>query len=79
MAPPALRYKLWLAFVDVAKQLCAELGIIFLEGPPQAKDDDDFLREEYRFDGFHANQSYGQLIVRQLIALVQRPGIVGGA
>jgi hypothetical protein len=78
IAPPALRYKLWSAFVDVAKQLCEELGIIFLAGPAEAKDGNGFLREEYRWDGFHARPLYGELIVRQLIALVQRPVIVGG-
>jgi len=78
IAPPALRYKLWSAFVDIAKQLCAELGIIFLPGPSEAKDGNGFLREEYRWDGFHANPRYGELIVGQLIALVQQPVVVGG-
>ncbi len=77
IAPPALRYKLWATFVDVAKQLCEELGIIFLPPPPEAKDGNGFLREEYRWDGFHANPRYGALIVRQLIALAQRPVVAG--
>ena len=78
IAPRALRYKLWLAFVDVAKQLCAEFDIIFLASPPETKDCDGFLREEYRRDAFHANPRYGELIVRQLIALVQRQVIEEG-
>lgn len=78
IAPPALRFKLWSAFVDVAKQLCAEFGISFLPSPTETKDRDGFLREEYRWDAFHANPRYGELVVRQLIALVQRPVAVGG-
>lgn len=67
----SFRYKIWWLWVHVAKQLCAELGDHFVEGPPATRDGDGFLQERYYFDGVHGNQEYGAVMV-QAVAVARR-------
>jgi hypothetical protein len=69
VAPPVLRYKLWRVHLDVMRELSNEFLVPFIEAPAVAMDDGHYLREDYRWDGFHANPTYGQLVIRQLMEL----------
>ncbi|HEY5972148.1 MAG TPA: hypothetical protein VIT22_09265 [Pseudoxanthomonas sp.] len=66
IAPPHLRYKVWRLHSDIVSALCREEGIEFLAYPLEAADDDGFMRQDYFFDGVHANSGYGLLQLRQM-------------
>jgi hypothetical protein len=66
---PLVRYKLWRLNSQLVREHSAELGVTFVEHPPEAVDSDGFLREELVRNYTHANQDYGQLVVNQLAAL----------
>jgi hypothetical protein len=61
-----LRYKIWRLHSDLVAGVCAEHGVDYLAHPPQAVDDEGFLRAEFSIDGIHANASYGALQLRQM-------------
>lgn len=68
--PPPLRLKLWQIEMAAVRTICEELQIEHLGPPPEALDN-GYLRPEYlRDDATHANAAYGELVLRQLEALV---------
>jgi hypothetical protein len=74
----SFRYKMWWLWVQVAKQLCAELGDHFIEGPPETRDANGFLDERYYLDGIHGNDEYGALMVREVAVARRRVGMSDG-
>lgn len=67
----SFRYKVWWLISDVAKQLCAERGFRFIEGPRETRDQQGFLKECYYLDGVHGNDAYGELMAREVARVMQ--------
>lgn len=68
--PARLRAKLWRLEMDCIARRLKELKIDFLPPPDEAINGDDFLRRPfYGPDVTHANRDYGQLVLRDLLAL----------
>jgi hypothetical protein len=62
-----LRYKLWRAESDIMRSICTMKGMVFVPHPAESADDEGFLRREFWGDGgTHANELYGELVLRQL-------------
>lgn len=61
-----LRYKLWLTWVSIAKEIAGRDGIRVIGPPSEACGDGGFLRDAYRADAVHANDGYGRLVWLQL-------------
>lgn len=62
------RLKVWrLANVFLARR-CEEIGIEYMLPPHEALPADGFLPEPFENDGVHANQGYGNLVLRQIAA-----------
>jgi hypothetical protein len=76
VATPTLRYKLWTVHVGVMQQLSRSLAIKFVAAPRTSSDREGYLKEEYRWDAFHATPSYGKLIVHELANLLQTISLV---
>jgi hypothetical protein len=71
------RYKAWLLFAAMCKDICAELGLSYVEGPPESRDAQGFLAERYFKDGVHGTDEYGSLIALGLEQAMQRSGMLG--
>jgi hypothetical protein len=69
-AGPLLRYKLWRLHSEIAREHAERCGARFVEHPPEAVDDEGFLRTELCADMMHANDQYGALVLRQIEALI---------
>jgi len=74
----SFRYKVWWLFSQMAKDICAELGIIPIDGPPESRDVGGFLAETYFLDGVHGTDEYGALIAREVARAMQSSGLSGG-
>jgi hypothetical protein len=71
----SFRYKVWWIFWQMVKDICRELGVVPVEGPPATRDESGFLAERYFLDGVHASDEYGALIAGELAAAMsQRRG-----
>jgi hypothetical protein len=74
----SFRYKVWWLFLQMAKDICAELGVISIDGPPESRDVSGFLAETYFLDGVHGTDEYGALIAQEVARAMQSPGLAGG-
>lgn len=64
---PAIRLKLWELEMEVVEELCREWGMSFIPAPLGSQTDAGFLKKDYYgADATHANEAYGQLVLRQL-------------
>ncbi len=73
VSPPQLRLKLWTLQDEALALFCKENGMLHVGNPPEARDENGYLKREYYFrDATHGNTSYGALVVKQLIALASR-------
>ena len=73
ISPPGLRMKLWVLQSEIYRDHCQATGIGFLPVPDEATDAGGFLdRRGWLPDPAHANNWYGELVVRQLDALTDR-------
>ena len=72
------RFKLWWVWSQVAMHICAESGVHFIEGPPETRDNNGFLNEQYYEDGVHGSNAYGALIARELAHAMRGLGLLGG-
>lgn len=64
---PAIRLKLWKLEMEVVEDLCRKWGISFIPAPLGSQTDAGFLRKDYYGgDATHANEAYGELVLRQL-------------
>lgn len=66
VSPPGMRKRLWLAQSRALADLCAELGVTFVDAPARAMQDGFLARSSYGVDATHANAHYGELVLRQL-------------
>ena len=72
--PPNLRLALWNLEMSAIQQLCADYNIKQISPPGECLTKSGFLKSGfYANDATHANKNYGELVLRQLIAL--REGI----
>jgi hypothetical protein len=62
-----LRLKFWSLQATVLHQFCRDRGIELI-GPPADALVDGFLRPEYHHGGAHANERYGELLLRYIEA-----------
>ena len=67
VAAPSVRFKLWRIGSAIFREECARLGVPFLPAPPEASDENGFLRRRYWRDPTHANGQYGALLIRQMM------------
>jgi hypothetical protein len=71
LAPALLRYKFWRLASDIYTQMAATTGVKTLPAPPQSLATDGFRRAEYNStDWIHGNSAYGELVLRQIDALL---------
>lgn len=75
VAPSALRLKLWLLYVGIVAEACAEAGgVPFVPSPVAAQDGVGFLDEPFwSRTPTHGNQRYGSLVLAQLAELIKAP------
>ena len=69
MASPMLRYKMWRLHSRIFRHACEEAGIQFVPAPPASMDGSGFLVRDFYGNATHANERYGELVIRQLEAL----------
>ncbi len=68
VSPAPLRLKLWHLQTEVLRQYCGELGVPFLDNPPNSRTADGYLKREfYAKDATHANAAYGALVLDQIV------------
>ncbi|CAM3247461.1 hypothetical protein [Asticcacaulis taihuensis] len=66
IAPRILRYKLWRLHSRIIQGASESRNITFVASPPEAQDDEGFLRPEgYGNDSTHAGPGYADLCLRQ--------------
>jgi hypothetical protein len=71
VAPALLRYKFWRLISDIYNQMAAARGAKSLPVPPECLAPDGFRRAEYNStDWIHANPQYGELVLKQIDALL---------
>lgn len=72
MPPAGMRYRAWVVWWRVVKDLCAEYGVPFLPPPPETIDPaDGGLAAAFHGDGLHANSRYGAAQVRMVEAFAK--------
>jgi hypothetical protein len=70
LAPALLRYKLWLVFIEVIRDVCTANGADFIPPPPESIDANGFMRQEFCADDpVHGNARYGGLVIQQMIRI----------
>jgi hypothetical protein len=74
----SFRYKIWWIWTHVTRSICADLGIHYIAGPPETKDPNGFLDEQYHLDSVHGTDEYGALLVREVAQAKRHLGLVGG-
>ncbi len=66
IAPRLLRYKLWRLHSRIIKGASEARDIVFIDSPPEAQDENGFLRPEYYgTDSTHAGIGYAELVLKQ--------------
>lgn len=66
---PYVRYKLWLLYSEIVREIAERAGVRFVPHPQEAVDTDGFLKEGLSKNPTHANSRYGALVYRQLRSL----------
>lgn len=74
--PSSLRLKAWLLHMRMVEEGSASLRIEHLAVPAAALHAGGLLRREYMADAIHGNARYGELVCRQMAALLT-PALVG--
>ena len=64
------RYRIWKLYVHALRMIYEERGIAFLDPPPETCGPDGCLLQPFWSDIFHANPSYGRLLLRQIRSFV---------
>jgi hypothetical protein len=73
----SFRYKIWWIFTHATKSICADLGISFIEAPPETRDLNGFLNERYYLDGVHGTDEYGALMAGEVAKAKRSMGLAG--
>jgi hypothetical protein len=67
--PPHVRLKLWFLLQDMLADAVQQVGGKFIPVAAEVQDEDGFLRPEYwHHDVTHANQVYGEIMLRRVVA-----------
>lgn len=66
LPPTPWRVRVWKLHTTALRRLYAERGIAFIDPPPAAVDDEGCLKADLRVDVFHANATYGAMLLRQI-------------
>lgn len=67
LSPPILRLKLWTTLQDLMRELAQECGALYVPCPKQSQTEKGFLHSCYAYnDVTHANQKYGELMIKEL-------------
>ena len=69
--PAFMRRKIWLIQSQVIAAHCRKSGIIYVPHPPQAIDENGFLRAGLNGTPGHANQAYGAMVLEQILQLAR--------
>lgn len=78
VSSPELRLNVWQLQVEVLKKIMSESDIGLLPPPQKSMDSNGFLAKcFYANDATHANKNYGELVVAQVIAYLEKINIVG--
>jgi hypothetical protein len=72
MTPLSVRLKVYLVYQRLLRQAAAECGIECLPPPPETVNEQGYLRDEFAGDSVHGNKAYGELVVRQMNALLSK-------
>src|SRR5205814_962201 len=65
------RYRIWKLHTMALQEIYREHGITFIDPPVEAIGDNGCLQQDFRSDVFHANQRYGQLLLKQVQQLIE--------
>jgi hypothetical protein len=60
-----LRLKLWLTMDSMYREMCDELGVLYVCAPESTRDENGFLLEIFWKDTVHANYKYGTIILEE--------------
>lgn len=72
VTPAPVRLKLWTLQQQSLQAFCLEHGIVFLDNPPEAREDTGYLkRRYYAGDATHGNRHYGSLVLAQVARLAE--------
>ncbi len=72
VAAPVLRYKFWKLCDEIYREKAAAHGVIVLPPPGDSRTAEGFRRPEYFGpDWIHANLAYGELVLKQIEAIVR--------
>ena len=74
ITPFSIRLKYYLLAVDILRQALNPFGVELLEAPPEAVSANGGLKDEYVYGATHANEAYGELVIKQMQALVSNKG-----
>lgn len=69
ITPANIRLKLWELEMELVQRVCAGWGVGFLPPPPGTQEDGFLAPEYYGNDATHANVSYGNRVLDQLLRL----------
>ncbi len=72
--PWIIRYKLWLVWVEVAREIADRDMIQLVRPPSDACDGIGMLLEQFCGDAVHGNEAYAGLVFHQLEDLIGRRG-----
>jgi hypothetical protein len=68
ISPASIRMKLYELYNEIARETYVPLGVDILGVPPGCTDEDGFLLAEFcSVDPTHANERYGELVLRQIL------------
>ena len=71
LTPGSIILKMWTMIQAHLKQAAEEGGALFVESPPEARDEDGFLSERFWVhDATHANGVYGKMLLKQIVSSV---------
>ena len=74
ISPISLRVKYYLLVINILRHELKPSNIEFLESPPEAVSEIGALKDEYAYAATHANEAYGELVAKQMQALVSSKG-----
>jgi len=70
VSPASVRRKLHWTHSEIARETCREIGVDFMEVPPESLDADGYLLARYRSkDPTHGNHRYGALMIKHMLEL----------
>lgn len=69
--PPIFRYKIWLVYTSVVREICRKAEIDMIDPPARSIDENGYLKAQYSFDTLHGNARYGVAVLEQVEARIK--------